>query len=149
MIGKCWEDVSIGDRFVTGGKTITESVLTLGVGLAGVTEPVFIDEEYAKKTHFKGRILPGPLTILMMFGVWQQLAIFYDTAMGLLGFDKVRFTAPVKPGDTIKVELEVVDKKETSKSDRGLIIWRWICRNQSDEVVVEMESANLVRRADS
>ena len=149
MIGKCWEDVNVGDKFVTGGKTITESALTISVGLAGAIEPLFVDEEYAKKTHFKGLVVPGPLTMFMMLGLWQQLAVFYDTAMGLISFDKVRFTAPVRPRDTIKVELEITDKRETSKPDRGLLSWHWTCKNQRDEVVVEMDSANLVRRRNS
>ncbi|MFH1087688.1 MAG: MaoC/PaaZ C-terminal domain-containing protein, partial [Chloroflexota bacterium] len=90
--------------------------------------------------------LPGALTLLMMQGPWQQLGVLSDTGMGLLGFDKVRFPAPVRLGDTIHVEVELIDKRETSKSDRGLLRWRWTCKNQKDEVTVEMESANLARR---
>ena len=146
MVGKCWEDVNVADKFITAGKTVTESALTIMGGLAGVTEPLFVDEEFARTTHFKGRIAPGPLTMFMMLGLWQQLGAFSDTAMGLLGFDKVTFTAPVRAGDTIRVQIELVEKKETSKPDRGVLRWHWICKNQRGEVVAEMESANLVRR---
>ena len=146
MAGKYWEEVKVGDKFLTGGKTITESAITLMVGLAGATEPLFTDAEYAKKTLFKGPIAPGPVTMFMMMGLWMQVGAFSDTAMGLLGFDKVRFTSPVRPGDTIRAEIELIEKKPTDKSDRGFFRWHWVGRNQRDEVVAELESAQLVRR---
>ena len=112
----------------------------------GLLELLFTDEEFAQQTHFKGKIAPGPLTLYMMLGLWQQLGTFSDTAMGLLLFDKVKFVAPVRPGDTIRAEVELIEKKETPKSDRGVARWHWKCTNQKNEVVVEMESANLVKR---
>ena len=146
MAEKYWEDFKTGDKFVTAGKTITETAVTLAIGLAGLTEPMFVDAEYAGKSQFKGLMVPGPLTMLVMLGLWQQLGLFGNNGLGFLGFDKVRFLLPLRPGDTITVELEVIDSRETSKSDAGLIKWRWDCRNQRSEVVVQKESANLVRR---
>ncbi len=146
MAGKYWEDVNVGDKFITAGKTVTDAAMTVMVGLAGCTEPLFVDEEFAQKTQFKGRIAPGPLTMLMMLGAWQQMGLFSDTAAGLLGYDKVRFTAPLRPGDTITVELEIIDKRETAQPGRGLLKWRWTWKNQRGETVAEMESANLVKR---
>ena len=146
MAGKYWEEFKTGDRFVTAGKTITETAITLAVGLAGLTEPMFVDAEFARKSQFKGLMVPGPLTMLMMLGLWQQLGLLGNTGLGFLGFDKVRFLLPVRPGDTVVVELEVIDTRETSKANAGLVRWHWDCKNQRNEVVVQMESANLVSR---
>lgn len=146
MIGKFWEDVAVGDKFLSGGRTITESVLTLGVGLAGATEPLFLDDEFARATPFGGRVLPGPLTMLLMLGIWQHLGVFYDTAAGLIGYDNVRFKRPVQPGDTIKVQIEITDKRETSKPERGVLVWHWTGKNQRGEVIAEMDSTHLVKR---
>lgn len=146
MAGKYFEDFRIGERFTTPSKTITESAITMMIGLAGFTIPLFNDEEYAKKTPFGGRIAPGRLTLFVMGGLEEQTGIYDETVIALVGLDKVRFKAPLRPGDTIHVECEVIDLKETSHPERGIMVHRSQCKNQRGEVIIEAEATHLMRR---
>jgi acyl dehydratase len=145
-MGKYFEDFNVGDKFVTPGKTITEGAIATMVGLAGFVLPLFNDEEYARTTIFGGRIAPGRLTLFVMGGLVEQTGLFEDTVIALVGLDNIRFRAPLRAGDTIRVEIEITAKKETSRSDRGLITHRETCRNQRGEIVVEAESTHLLKR---
>ncbi len=143
---KYYEDINIGDRITTAGKTITDTFITTVVGLAGYTERFFHDEEYAKKSIFGGRVAPGVLTIMAAGALVEQSGFWEDSALGLLALNNMEFKGPVKAGDTITVEMDVYDKKETSKPDRGLVWDRKVIRNQRGEVVASFESIHLVKR---
>jgi acyl dehydratase len=60
---------------------------------------------------------------------------------------EVRVVAPVLEGDTIRVEVEVADKRETTKSDRGIVTYKHRVLNQRDEVVLEATIQRMIRRA--
>lgn len=142
-----WEDYSVGERFTTQGRTVSQGMIDVIAGLAGFSLPLFWDEEEAKKTVFKTRVAPGRMTLLMMGGLEEQ-AGFWDeeTMIALLGINYVKIRAPLKAGDTIRVECEVTEKKETKNADRGIIIHQSICKNQRGEIVAETELAHLVKR---
>ena len=76
---KYYEDINMGDRVTTAGKTITDTFITLVVGLAGYTEPFFHDEEYAKKSIFGGRVAPGVLTIMAAGALVEQSGFWKDS----------------------------------------------------------------------
>ena len=61
MTGMYWEEWVVGAEFETAGRTITEADIIMYAGLSGDYAPLHIDEEYAKKTQFGGRIAHGPL----------------------------------------------------------------------------------------
>lgn len=141
-----YEDFKVGDKFTTRGKTVTEALITLMVGLGGFTEPIFHDEEYARTTPFGGRIAPGRLTLYLMGGLEEQTGIYEDGLIALVGIGNVRFQAPLRPGDTIRVEMEITAKRETKRPDAGLVTHKSRCLNQRGEVIVEAEASHLVKR---
>jgi acyl dehydratase len=142
-----WEDYNVGDRFQTAGRTISQAMIDIMVGLGGYIEPFFLDEEEAKKSLYGGRIAPGRVTIFMMGGMEIQSGMWdLDAILALMGIDKIRIKAPLRAGDTIKVEMEVMEKRETSKPDRGIIIHKSVCKNQRGEEVAETEAVHLVKR---
>lgn len=145
-MSKYWEDFHIGEMFTSPSKTVTEGTVTLMVGLAGFTIPLFNDEEFARRTPFGTRIAPGRLTLFIMGGLEEQIGIYDETVIALVGLDKVRFKGPLKPGDTIHVEFEVMDLKETRREDRGLMVHRSRCLNQRGEVIIENEATHLLKR---
>lgn len=145
-MSRYWEDFTIGERFRSPAKTVSESAVTLMVALAGFTIPLFNDEEYAGKTPFGTRIAPGRLTLFVMGGLEEQIGIYDETVIALVGLDKVRFKAPLKPGDTIHVEFEVTDLRETRSPDRGIMVHRSRCLNQRGEVLIENEATHLMKR---
>jgi len=144
---KYWEDYSVGEKFTTPGRTVNEGMISIIMGLAGFTLSLFWDEEEAKQTIFGTRIAPGRLTLLLMGGLEEQ-ADFWDhhTVIALLGIDQVKIKAPLRSGDTIKVQGEVIEKRESKNPERGLVIHKSSCVNQKGEIVVETISTHLLRR---
>ena len=144
---KYWEDYSVEEKFVTPGRTISEGMINVMVGLGGFTLPLFWDEEEAKKSTFGTRIAPGRLTLFFMGGLEEQCG-FWDeeTMVALVGIDKVRIKSPLRAGDTLKVYGEVIEKRETKNLGRGIVIHRSACKNQNGEIVAETETTHLVQR---
>ena len=146
-MAKYWEDYEIGEKEVSPGKTITEAALTMFIGLGGFLLPLFIDEESAKKTLFGGRIAPGRVIFLLMGGLVDQCHLLdLETIMAFVGVDKLAFRSPLRAGDTIRVEIEIAGKRETSRPDRGIMVHRERCWNQRNELLAECEATHLVMR---
>ena len=138
MQGKFFNELKVGDQFTSHRRTITETDVVNFTCLAGLLNPVFTDEEFAREKGFGTRVAPGPLTMSIAIGLTDELT--YGTATAVLGINNVKFTAPVKPGDTIWVKTTIIDKRESaSRPDRGLVSLRHEIRNQKGEQVCSFE----------
>ena len=146
MTGLYWEEWKIGAEFVTSARTITETDIINFAGISGDYNPLHIDEEYCRTTQFGTRIAHGPLVYSIATGLIFQLHLYDDTLIAFLGFDSLKFTKPVKIGDTIHARVEVIEKRETSKSDRGIMKRLFQVLNQNNELVQEGVQAFLLKR---
>ena len=146
MQEKGWEDFKVGDKFVTPSVTVTETHIVNFGCLTGDWYPLHFNEEFAKKTIFKGRIAHGPLTFSFAIGLMFQSGVFGDSIAASLGIDKMRALKPVRAGDTIRVEADVIDKKETSKAEQGITIMVYNVKDQRDETVFTFEYTILMYR---
>lgn len=146
MKGLYWEEWEIGSEVETSARTVTEADIVIYAGLSGDYNPLHTDEEYCKTTPFGGRIAHGPLVYGIAAGLLFQLHLYDDTMIALLGFEDLRFTKPVKPGDTIRARVKVLEKKETSRPDRGVIKRQLHVLNQRGEVVQESIQNILLKR---
>lgn len=136
-IGRTYDDFAIGDKIVASGITVTEAHLTTFVGLVGDFDAVHVNEEFAKTTLFKTRIVPGHLTASMVDGMMSLL--IREATIALLGVS-YRFRAPVKPGDTIHAEAEVIEKRPSKKHpEAGIVKFKINCVNQKRETVADGE----------
>jgi acyl dehydratase len=79
-------------------------------------------------------------------GLLFQLHLYDDTLIAFLGFDSLKFTKPVKPGDTIHASIKVLEKRETSNPERGVMKRQLQVLNQRGEVVQEGLQAFLLKR---
>jgi acyl dehydratase len=146
MNGITFEGFHPGDRYTTGRRTITEHDVMQFVCLVGLTEPLFLDLEFIKKESLYGeRIAPGSLTFAMAEGLTVQTGIIHRTGMAFVGIDKMRLFGPVKVGDTIQVQIEVLDTKPVPARGGGIVRYRQHVRNQRDETVMEYDVARLIR----
>lgn len=143
-MSRFFEDFQVGDRYPTYGRTITEGDLSLFCAMVGYHVPLFIDEEYAKRTPYGGRIVPSAMIMAYSTGMTESL--FRTTVLALLGVDRGRFLAPVRPGDTIRTEVEVIAKKETSDPSRGIVVFRDRVINQRGDNVFEIDKTVLIQR---
>lgn len=146
MRGLYWEQWEIGAEFESPARTITEADIVMYAGLSGDYNPLHINEEYCKTTQFGGRIAHGPLVYAIAAGLLFQLHLYDDTLIAFLGFDSLKFTKPTKPGDTIQAKIKVLEKRETSNADRGVMKRQLQVINQRGEVVQEGVQAFLKRR---
>lgn len=135
-----FEDFQIGQKWETKGRTVTEADVVLFTGLTGALNPLFLDEEYAKNTRFRGRILPGLLTASMAVGLTYQLSVD-PFGEGFVALTKLEMEAkkPVKIGDTLKAVVEVKDKKEREKDGRVYLHISVINQNKEEVMILRME----------
>jgi len=144
--GLHYEDVEVGFRFETPGRTVTEADLVAFAGVSGDFNPLHTDSVYAAGSIYGERIAHGALVVSLVTGLRQRTAVFDGTLMGLLEIRSWRFLAPVRIGDTIHAAVEVAELRETSKPDRGVMVQHIDVRNQEDAVVASGEFVMLLRR---
>lgn len=144
--GLYWEDFEVGQTFVTPKRTITSTDITNFCCLSGDFNEVHANWEYAKKTPFGEPVAHGPLVYAIMGGLQYASGINDGTLLALLGIDKWRLVGPVVHGDTLYMESTVVEKKESSKPDRGVVKFKRRFMKNNDVAVQEMEATFLYRR---
>ena len=143
--GKTFNEFKVGDEFTTASRTITEADVVTFAGLSGDFNPIHMDKEFAEKTPIKGRLAHGMLVFSIATGLGNQLGIYEGTTIAVLSMT-INFKGPVKMGDTIHVEIKVIEKKESSKPDRGVVIFQTDVKNQRDEVVIDGQWVVLMTR---
>jgi len=144
--GLTYEEHTVGATYQTLGRTVSEADICAFVNLCGFNEPLFMDMEYvATESVFKGRAAPGAMTFALSEGLIMQTGLIHGTGMAWLG-GELKVVAPVLEGDTIRVEVEVADKRETKKADRGIVTYKHRVLNQRDEVVLEATIQRMIRR---
>jgi itaconyl-CoA hydratase len=150
MPGKYYEDLTIGERIQhKQGRTITEMDNTLFCALTMNTQPLHLNEDFASHTVFKQRIVNGIFTMGLVVGLTVS-DLTEGTVVANLGYDKVNHPNPVFHGDTIYVETEVLEKRESrSNPDRGIVRLKHTGRKPDGTIVVELERTVLfLRRPD-
>lgn len=121
------------------------------VNLSWETGSLHSDKEYMKTTPFGERILGGPCIIPFVAGLsshplhtaWERSGI---QVFALMGIENVRFTAPLHPGDTMRVETEVTEFRPTAKPGRFLFRLRDIAYKQDGRAIMEMERVLLAQK---
>ena len=140
------DDFAVGERFVTRGVTLTESMI-IGFALTYDPQPFHIDVEAARESSYGGLIASGFQTLALGFRMVMEAGIFRASSMGSPGFDELRWLKPVRPGDTLHTELEVIEKTPSrSKPDRGILRVAYRIRNQRQEEVLTFLSMHLLKR---
>lgn len=119
-MGRLFDEFSVGQRFETPSRTITEADIGTFAGLTGDYNPVHTDEVFAAATGFGGRIAHGPMGIGIAFGLASRLDLIDGTVVALLGVTW-DFRAPMRPGSTIRALIEVVETRNVSNPAHGLL----------------------------
>lgn len=128
MTGKTINEIKIGDKAFF-QKTISEYDAYSFAGISGDNNPAHINEVYASKTFFKGRIVHGMLTASLISAVLGTKLPGEGTIY--LSQD-LNFLAPVRFNDTIKAEVEVIE----IDIEKNKVKLNTICTNQDDQIVL-------------
>jgi itaconyl-CoA hydratase len=146
MTERRWEDLHLGLKVRSSGVTVTEAHLVNWTGLTGDWSSFHVDAAAAAGSVFGERVAHGPLTLAMALGLVTQTGVFGDAIVAWLGLDEVRLPGPVRIGDTIRVDAEVIEARETSNPERGRSVLAYWVRNQNGKVVMSFRSSFLIRR---
>lgn len=147
MAGKLYEEFVVGDviRHDT-TRTVTETDNLLFTSLTMNPQPLHLDEEFAKDSMFGTRIVNSVFTLGLVAGVHVN-DLTLGTTVGNLGFEDVQFPNPVLIGDTLRVESEVLDKRESkSRPETGIVNLEHRALNQREELVCRLHRSALMKR---
>jgi acyl dehydratase len=131
-------------KIVSPYRTVTESDIGRYAGFSGDFAPIHMDEEYAKTTPFGTRILHGVGTLAICNGLIVQSGAF-DDHIAFLGL-QLKLPKPVKPGDTLHVEITELARRDDSTGTRQIIRFGIEGINQRGEVVLEAEWTQMGRK---
>ena len=147
MHGLYFEEFEIGAVYRHAfRRTITEMDNVLFTSLTMNVAPIHLDAEYAKTT-IHGRPLVNSLFTVALIGAFHVPELTMGTTLGNLGYEDVRFPAPVFAGDTLRGETTIVDKRESkSRDDSGIVWFEHRGYNQDDVLVMTCKRAGLMMR---
>lgn len=142
MAGLSFDELSVGQVFThQPSRTVTEADNLLFSALTMNPQPLHLDAEFAKSSHFGQRLVNSIFTLGLVVGLSVGDTTL-GTTVGNLGFEKVEFPKPVFIGDTITAETRVLEKRESkSRPEWGIVVFEHRGLNQRGEVVA------LCRRA--
>lgn len=142
--GRYFEDFVVGHIYEhRPGRTITDADNVQFTLLTMNTHPAHFDYEFAKKTEFGKPLVCSPLTVALMVGM--SVSDVSQKAVANLGWDEIRLTHPLFPGDTLYAESEVLDKRESaSRPQQGVVTVKTIGKNQHGDIVCSFKRTMLV-----
>lgn len=147
MAGLWFDELEIGQVFRHAiRRTVTETDNLLITAMTHNPAQLHLDEEYMRTTQFGTRIVNSVFTLGLMVGVSVGDTTL-GTAVANLGWDEVRFPRPVLVGDTLRVETEVLELRESrSRPDQGIVTFVHRAYNQRDELVASCKRTGLQRK---
>ncbi|MBT5195725.1 MAG: MaoC family dehydratase [Rhodospirillaceae bacterium] len=147
MTDRWYEDVKVGEKIISPGKTLTEAEI-INWAFQFDPQPFHMDKVAAEEHMYGGLIASGwmlgtySFRLFLLTQPWAE-----EASLGSPGIDDLRWVRPVRPGDTIHVEVTVTDSRPSaSKPDRGIVGLDWQLRDQNDEIAMTMRSIQLLRR---
>ena len=146
MDSRYLDDLTPGQRFTTPGLTLTEAEI---IDFAWRYDPqsFHLDANAAAHSPYGGLIASGFQSLTICFRLFIQSGLLADSSLGSPGIDELRWLAPVRPGDTLHSEIEVLEvRPSTSKPDRGIARLRYNAVNQRQEAVLSFIVIHLLRR---
>ncbi len=142
------EDYTVGERFISPARTITETDIVMFAAMTGDWHPLHTNAEFAKNYLFGERIAHGLLILSvgtsLIFRLGEHV-VLPKSFIAFYGMDSVRFVGAVKIGDTIHCEVEIA-KLEEKNDKHGVIIANNSIKNQRNEDVIVYSTSALVGR---
>ena len=138
-----FEDFAPGMRFTTASRQITEAEI-IDFASQWDRQPFHLDRAAAAQSIYGGIIASGFHTLVVSFDLIVGAGVWNESSQGSPGMDEVRWLRPVRPGDSLTVEFEVLETRpSTSRADRGYVRWSHVTRNQDGEEVMSFRSTGI------
>tara|TARA_B110000003_G_scaffold126656_1_gene128707 strand:- start:126 stop:578 length:453 start_codon:yes stop_codon:yes gene_type:complete len=142
---KYFDDFHIGETFETEPNFISKDEI---IDFASKYDPqsFHLDEDAAKNGPFGRLTSSGFMTLGKSFTQIFNTNVFNGSSMGAWGLDELRWTKPVYPGDTLKTQVEVLEKKLSSKNPiKGTVRLKQTVYNQNEDVVMTWISNSMIK----
>ena len=144
-LGFCFEDLPVGRKFKTVGRTLQDADICNFINVIHMTEVLFTDMEFVRTTSdIKGRLAPGSMVYCLAEGLLTQ-STMQHTGYAFLNME-LNVERPAFAGDTIHVECEVTEARLTSKGDRGLVRTANKVVNQKGDTVLAYNPLRMLKR---
>ena len=147
MAGLWFDELQVGQVFRHAiRRTVTETDNILFTAMTHNPAQLHLDEEYMRGTEYGQRLVNSAFTLGLMVGISVGDTTL-GTAVANLGWDEVRFPKPVFHGDTIHVETEVLELRDSkSRPDQGIVVFLHRAYNQRNELVASCKRSGLQRK---
>lgn len=141
--GLFFEELELGTKWHTAGRTIFEADLAGYINLTWFTEELFTNLHDREGLAIRGRPVPG--LMVMAFAEGLVLPSMDRTGLAFLNVE-MDVKGPTQVGDTLRVQCEVIEARPTRAGDRGLVRTRNTVTNQQEQVVLVYQPLRLVKR---
>lgn len=147
-LGYRYDDLSVGMRFRSPGRTITDADLVGFSGLTGDYSELHTSDVYAQSSQFGRRVAHGMLGLAYAHGLmWARTGELRETAVAFLGIDSWRFLGPVFVGDTIFVDYELAELRDSrSRPTQAIATFEVKVVKQDGTLVQQGRKALLVSK---
>jgi acyl dehydratase len=147
-LGYRYDDLFVGMRFRSPGRTITDADLMSFAGLTGDHSELHTSDVYAQASQFGRKVAHGMLGLAYAHGLmWARTGELRETAVAFLGIDGWRFSGPIFVGDTIFVEYELAELRDSrSRPTQAVAVFAVKVVKQDGAVVQEGRKALLVSK---
>ncbi|OGO32152.1 MAG: dehydratase [Chloroflexi bacterium RBG_16_54_18] len=133
--GLYFEEFEIGQTITTAARTVTESDVVSFAGLTGDFNQIHIDAEFSQNSPFGQRVAHGLLVLSISMGLVVQTGVMEGTVLAFREIQEWKFSKPVFLGDTLHVELTVVETKDIPRLGGGSVLIEAKVMNQRAEIV--------------
>ncbi|HEY6098395.1 MAG TPA: MaoC family dehydratase [Anaeromyxobacter sp.] len=142
-----WEDFPVGRVRELGPTPPVTRQAIVEFGRQFDPQPFHVEDAAARESSFGGLVASGWHTCGMAMRLYVDAVLRRAASLGSPGIDKLRWLKPVRPGDVLRLRVEVVEARPSeSKPHLGLVRSRWQMTNQASETVLEMEGWGMFRR---
>ncbi len=135
--GMYFEEFQSGQKVISAGRTVTESDIVTFAGLSGDFNQIHTDAEYSRNSPFKQRVAHGLLGLSIASGLVVQTGVMEGTILAFREINEWKFIQPVTIGDTVHVEIEVLETKELRRIGGGAIVIGLDVKNQNNQTVMK------------
>ncbi len=139
-----YEDFHIGDEFTTEAFGFSAEQI-IEFGNTYDPQPFHTDTEAARASIYGGLIASGWQVLSAAFGAVVRFGLFEEGGQGAGGLDEVHWTYPVRPGDTLRCRVEILDMRPSkTRTDRGYVNMRFTIQNQNGQDVAGFRCDEII-----
>jgi 3-hydroxybutyryl-CoA dehydratase len=135
--GQFFEEFQVGQKIATVGRTVAESDIFTFAGLSGDYNQIHTDAEFARSTPFGQRVAHGLLGLSIASGLAMRTGVLEGTVIAFREINNWKFIAPVFIGDTIHLEMEVLETKALPRIGGGSVVITLDVKKQSGETTMK------------